>query len=63
MFVHDFDRRNPGGQQPQRVVGMALDLGPETVRSGDDEAEIADLREVDPRIVDFIDDTEAEREP
>jgi hypothetical protein len=63
VLVHDFDRRDPGGQQPKRVIGVALDLGPKAVGSGDDETEIADLRDVDPRIVDFVDDTEAEREP
>ena len=30
---------------------------------GDDKAEVADLRDVDPRIIDFVDDAEAEGEP
>src|SRR5205807_1995852 len=47
----------------QRVVLVALDLRPEPARPGDDEAEVADLRDVDPRVVDLVDDAEAEGEP
>src|SRR3954468_20450334 len=63
MLVHDLDRRHAGGQRPQRVVLVALDLGPEPVWSGDDKAEIADLRDIDPRIIDLVDDAKSEREP
>jgi hypothetical protein len=61
--VHDLDRRYPRRQQVQRVVLVALDLRPEPARPGDDEAEIADLRDVDARPVDLVDDAEAGREP
>ena len=63
MLVHDLDRRHTGRQQPQRVVLVALDLGPEAVGAGDDEPEVADLRDIDPRVIDLVDDAEAEREP
>src|SRR5262249_48119525 len=41
----------------------AFDFGPEAFAISDDEAEIADLRNVDPRVIDLVDDAEAEREP
>ena len=63
VLVHDLDRRHAGRQQPQRVVLVALDLGPEPVRAGDDKPEVADLRDIDPRVIDLVDDAEAEREP
>ena len=63
VLVDDLDRRHTGRQQPQRIVLVALDLGPETVGAGDDEPEIADLREIDTRVIDLVDDAEADREP
>ncbi len=63
VLVHDLDRRHARAPQPQRIVLVALDLGPETVGAGDDKPEIADLRNVDARVIDLVDDAEAEREP
>jgi hypothetical protein len=45
------------------MTRLSLNLRPEAVRSGHDEAEISDLRQIDSRIIDFIDDAEADREP
>src|SRR6202011_554082 len=63
MVVDDFYRRRPGRQQPDRVAAQPLDLDPKPGAVGDDEAEVAGLRAVYARIVDLIDDAEAEREP
>ena len=63
MLVEDFDRRHARRDEPQRVILVALDLGPEAARPGHDKAEIADLRGIDARVIDFVDDAEAEREP
>ena len=41
----------------------ALDLDPEALAIGNDEAEIADLRNVDARMVDLVNDPAADREP
>src|SRR5205085_8415466 len=50
-------------QQPQLIIVDTFDLGPKPLTIGDNEAEIADLRNVDPRVIDFVDDAKAEREP
>ena len=63
VLVHDFDGRHTRHRQPHPVIGDALDLGPEALAIGNDEAEVADLRNVNPRVVDLVDDAEAEREP
>jgi hypothetical protein len=63
VLVHDLDGGDAGRQQPEPVIGDALDLGPETFAIGDDEPEIADLRNVDPRVIDLVDDAEPDREP
>ena len=63
VAMDDLDRRHPRRQQPQLVIVDALDLGPEAVAVADDKAEVANLRDVNPRVVDFVDDAEAEREP
>jgi len=44
-------------------MGDSLDLRPESFAIRNDAAEIADLRDVDPRVIDLVDDAEAEREP
>src|SRR6266850_206677 len=61
--VHDLDRRHSRRQQADPVIGDTLDLGPEAFAIRDDEAEIPDLRNVDPGIIDFVDDAETESEP
>ena len=61
--MDDFDGRNAGRQEPQPIVGDALHLGPEAVAVGNDEAEVADLRDVDARVVHFVDDAEPQGEP
>src|SRR3954447_19242068 len=63
MFVQNLDGRHARGEQAQLVVGVALDLGPETFRASDDKAEVPDLRDVDARVVDLVDDAEAHCEP
>src|SRR4029077_4013031 len=63
MGVNDFHGRGAGRQQPQTVVLQPLDLCPETEVIGHDEAKVANLWNVDTRIVDFVDNAEAEREP
>src|SRR5579859_4396930 len=45
------------------VVFDPLHLDPKALAVGNDEAEVPDLRNVDARIVHFIDDAEAQREP
>src|SRR5204863_103080 len=63
MDMGDLDGGDARRDEPQRIVGDPLDLDPEAAVVGDDEAEIADLRNIDARIIDFVDDAEAEREP
>jgi hypothetical protein len=63
VLVHHFDSWHPGRQQPHAVIRDALDLGPEAFAIGDDEAEITNLRNVDPRVIDLVDDAKTEREP
>ena len=63
MLMQDFDRRHARRQKLHAVIGNAFDFGPETFAVGDDEPEIADLRQVDPRIIDLIDDAETKRKP
>jgi hypothetical protein len=63
MPVHDLDRWSAGRQQLQRVIGVALDFRPEPIGAGDDKPEVADLRDVDPRVVHLVDDAEADRKP
>jgi hypothetical protein len=45
------------------IIVDALDLGPEAFAVGDDEAEVTYLRDVDPWVIDFVDNTETDREP
>ena len=61
--VHDVHRWAAGRGEFHAVLPQALDLHPETGAVGDDEAEIADLRQVDSRVVDLVDDPAADREP
>src|SRR5439155_7273502 len=59
----DLYRRDARRQQAQRIILVALDLRPEPVGAGDDKAQVADLRGVDPRIIDLVDDAEPQGEP
>jgi hypothetical protein len=61
--MHDLGGRNTGPGQPQPIRIKALDFDPESVAVADDEAEIADLRHVDARMVDLVQDAVADREP
>src|SRR6202040_4090385 len=63
VLVYDLDRRHARRQQADPVIGDALDLGPEAFAIRDDKAEITDLRNVDPGIIDFVDDAKTESEP
>src|SRR4051812_17339370 len=63
MFVQNLDGRHARGEQAQLVVGVALDLGPETFRASDDKAELPDLRDVDGRLVSLLDEAEAHCHP
>jgi len=45
------------------VITKPFDLRPEAKAVGNDESEIANLRNVDPRIIHFVDNAESEREP
>src|SRR5581483_3201034 len=63
VLVDDLDRRRTRRKQAQGVVLEPLHLDPESLAVGDDESEIADLRAVHPRIVDFVHDPEADGEP
>ncbi len=63
VLVGDLHRGRPRRQQLEPIVLQPLDLDPEAFPVGDDEAEIADLRDVDPRVVDLVDDPEPDREP
>lgn len=63
MAVHDFDGGRARCEQSQRVVLKPLDLDPETTAVDDDKTEVTNLRDVDLRIVHFVDNAKAEREP
>ena len=63
MLMQDLDRRHARRQKLHAVIRDTLDFGPETFAVGDDEPEIADLRQVDPRVIDLIDDAETKRKP
>ncbi len=61
--VGDLHRRHARRQQLEGIVLQPLDLDPEPFAVGDDEAEVANLRDVDPRVIDLVDDPEAQGEP
>src|SRR5271163_4639 len=63
MAMHDVDRGNAGLEQIDRVLPEPLDLHPEALAVGHDEAEVADLRDIDPRVVDLVQNAAADREP
>ena len=47
----------------QLILTHPLDLDPKSLVVGEDEAEVPNLRNVDPRPVDFVDDAITSREP
>ena len=61
--VQDFDGRDAGTGRRDAVIGIPLDLDPEAVAVSDNEAEIADLRHVDARVVHLVDDAVADGHP
>jgi len=63
VMMHDVHRGNPGTGEGDGRLAEAFDLDPEPAAVGDDEAEIANLRNVDARIVDLVDDPAAYGEP
>ena len=63
VLVADLDGRNARRHQAQPIVRVALDLRPKPAGVGDDKPEIADLRDIDARIVDLVEDAEANGEP
>jgi hypothetical protein len=63
MPVYHLHRRDAGACGGEAVVGVPLHLGPEAVAIGHDEAEVADLRQVDARVIDLVHDAVAQGEP
>lgn len=63
MHVGDLDGRHAGFGELHPAGFQALDLHPEAVAVADDKAEIADLGDVDARVIHLVDDTVADGEP
>ena len=63
MAVRRDDRGNAGLETAYLARGIPLHLAPEAGVVRDDEAEVADLRPVDARPVDLVEDAVADREP
>ena len=61
--VHDAHGGHSRRRKLQGVAVHPLDLHPEPAPVRDDEAEIPDLRNVDTRMVDLVEDAAADREP
>ena len=61
--VDDVHRRGRGRAELHYVPPQALYLYPETRTVGDDEPEVADLRQIDARVVHLVDDATADGEP
>ena len=63
VMVHDVHRGHAGRGEPQLVLPQPLHLDPEARTVGDDETEVADLRQVNARVIDLVDDAAADGEP
>ena len=63
MTMYDFDRRHAVARECHAIVQQPSKFDPEAPIVGDDEAEILDLRNVDPGIIDFGDDALGDGEP
>ncbi len=63
MLMDDFDRGNAGSRLHAAVTAQALHLHPEALAVGDDESEVADLRDVGARVIHLVQDAEARGEP
>ena len=63
VAMDDVDRRNAGLEEVDRVLPEPLDLHPKALAIGHQETEVADLRNVYSRIVDFVQDPAADGEP
>ena len=63
VVVHDVHRGRAGRGEPQLVLPQALHLDPEARAVADDETQVADLRDVNARVIDLVDDAAADGEP
>ncbi len=63
VTVDDAHRRYARGGELNDVLPQSLDLDPETRAIAHEKTEIADLRDIDARIVDLVDDPAADGEP
>src|SRR6185312_6780751 len=63
VLVHDAHRGHSRSGERQGVAVHPLHLHPESLSIGDDDAEIADLRKIDARMIDLVEDAAADREP
>ena len=63
VFVHDPHGRHAGARRLEPVGVHPLDLDPEPLAVRHDETEVADLRDVDTRVIDLVDDSAADGEP
>jgi hypothetical protein len=63
MAMNDATRGSAWGGELQYVVVHTLQLYPEPVIVGNDEAEITYLRSIHAGIINFVNDTAAEGEP
>jgi hypothetical protein len=61
--MHDAYRGGAGSGELHLVLPQALQLHPEARTIPHEKSEIADLRNVDARVVDLVDDSAADREP
>ena len=63
MSVYHLDCGYPGTGQRQLIIVQALYLDPKTVAVGNDESQVANLGDIDARVIDFIYDAVTEGEP
>ncbi len=61
VLVHDLHGGHSGPGERQGVAVHPLHLHPESASVGDDDAEVADLRNVDSRVIDLVEDAAADR--
>src|SRR5205085_2169959 len=63
VLVHDVHRGHAGRGEPQLVLPQPLHLDPEARTVGDDETEVADLRQVNAQVIDYVYYAAADGEP
>ncbi len=61
--MNDADRRTPGRAEFQHVPFHAFDFDPEPLAVTDEETHIADLGDVDTRVIDLVENSSANGEP